>query len=294
VPARPKKPNIPLYMAIALGGGFFLGCCGATLVDTLDNKINSIAEIEELTGKSILGALPGFPFKTLDGICVLKEAHSTYAEAMRTIRTSLLLAQSETPPKLLLITSAIAGEGKSTTSINLAVVLAQTGRHVLLVDTDLRRMTIRSRLGLPKSSGLSALLSGLKTDVTIHSVAEVEGLDVITAGAAPPNPSELLDSEIMRRYLAQWRTQYDFVVIDAPPLLPVTDSLTLNAHVDATLLVVRSSVTEKPQLKRGYQMLTQSSKHYVGVVLNGIDVNDAGYSGYYGYSSYSYGSDHDA
>ena len=293
-PAKPKKPNIPLYMAIALAGGLFLGGCGALLVNTLDNKINSVADVEDLTGKSILGALPEFPFKTLEGISVLNEAHSTYAEAMRTIRTSLLLVQSEIPPKVLLVTSSVAGEGKSTTSINLAVILAQTGRHILLVDADLRRGSIRSRLGLDKHSGLSALLSGLKTDVTVHSAAEIEDLDVIPAGIAPPNPSELLDSEIMQRYLAQWKEQYDFVIIDGAPLLPVTDSLTLNAHVDATLLVVRNRMAEKPQLKRSYQMLTQNSKHYVGVLLNGINVDDAGYSGYYGYSSYSYGSDHDA
>ena len=294
VSARPKKPNVPLYMAIALAGGFFLGCCGALLVDTLDNKISSVAEAEDSTGQSILGALPAFPFKTMEGISVINEAHSTYAEALRTIRTTLLLSQSEKPPKVLLVTSSIAGEGKSTTSINLAVVLAETERRVLLVDADLRRGTIRSRFELPKGSGLTALLTGLKKDVTIHSVAEMENLDVITAGVIPPNPAELLDSESMRKCLALWREQYDFVIIDGSPLLPVTDSLVLNAQVDATLLLARSRMTEKPQLKRSYQMLTQNTKHYVGVLLNGINVNDAGYSGYYGYSSYSYGSDKNA
>jgi len=290
-PAKPKKPNIPLYMAIALAGGLFLGSCGALLVDTLDNKINSVGEVEELTGKSILGALPEFPFKTLEGISVMNEAHSTYAEAMRTIRTSLLLVQSETPPKVLLVASSISDEGKSTVSINFAAILAQTGRRVLLVDADLRNSSIRSRLGLPNDAGLSALLTGLKTDVIVPSAKGIEGLDVIPAGAKPPNPSELLDSEIMRKCLAQWKEQYDFVVIDGPPLLPVTDSLSLNAHVDATLLVARNRMTQKPQLKRSYQMLTESSKHYVGVLLNGINVDDAGYSGY---SRYSYGEDHNA
>jgi capsular exopolysaccharide synthesis family protein len=281
-------------MVIALAGGFFLGCCGALLVDTLDNKISSVAEAEDSTGQSILGALPAFPFKTIEGISVINESHSTYAEALRTIRTTLLLSQSEKPPKVLLVTSSIAGEGKTTTSINLAVVLAETERRVLLVDADLRRGTIRSRFELPKGPGLTALLSGLKNDVTIHSVAEMENLDVITAGVIPPNPAELLDSEIMRKYLAQWRDQYDFVILDGSPLLPVTDSLVLNAQVDTTLLLARSRMTEKPQLRRSYQMLAQNSKHYVGVLLNGINVNDAGYSGYYGYSSYSYGSDKNA
>jgi capsular exopolysaccharide synthesis family protein len=295
-PAKPKKPNIPLYMAIALGGGFFFGCCGALLVDTLDNKINSVTDVEDVTGQNTLGALPEFPYKAIEGISVMLETHSTYAEAMRSIRTSLRLVHSTIPPKVILVTSSIAGEGKSTTSINLAAVLAETGRRVLLVDADLRRGSICSRLGLDKHSGLSALLSGLKKDVTVHSVAELDRLDVIGAGIVPPNPAELLDSEIMQQYLAQWREQYDYVIIDGSPLLPVTDSLTLNPYVDVTILLVRNRMTEKPQLKRSYQMLTENNKHYVGVLLNGINVKDAGYSGYYGYSSYSsvYGGNHDA
>ncbi len=299
VPAKPKKPNVPLYMTIALGGGFFLGCCGALLVDTLDNKINSIAELEEMMGQSILGALPEFRALSVEGkmrISVLNEPHSTYAEALRTIRAALLLTQSETPPKLILVTSSIPGEGKSTVSINLATVLAQTGRRVLLVDADLRKGTIRRWLGISASSGLSSLLTGQTTDVVLHAVEGIENLDVVPSGAVPPNPAELLDSEAMRRCLATWRAQYDFVIVDCPPVLPVADSVTLNSHVDATLLLARSGMTEKSQVKRSYQTLTRDRKHYVGVLLNGLRAEDSGYYGYYGYrkNAYPYGSDHDA
>ena len=183
-PAKPKLPNVPLYMAIALTGGFFFGCCGALLADTLDNKINSIAEVEELIGQALLGALPKFRFNGIEGISVLNEAHSVYAEALRAIRTALLLSQSEAPPKLLLVTSSIAGEGKSTLSVNLAVVLAQTGCHVLLVDADLRRGTNTDRLHLPNEHGLSTLLSGLTKNGICRPVAGMESLDVLVVLAA--------------------------------------------------------------------------------------------------------------
>lgn len=282
-PAKPKRPNVPLCMAIALAGGFFFGCCGALLADTLDNKINSIAEVEELTGQALLGALPEFRFNGIEGISVLNEAHSVYAEALRAIRTALLLSQSEAPPKLLLVTSSIAGEGKSTLSVNLAVVLAQTGRHVLLVDADLRRGMIADRLHLPNEHGLSTLLSGLTENGICRPVAGMESLDVLVSGPLPPNPSELLDSDAMRRLLRQWKEQYDFVVIDGTPVLPVTDSVALNALVDATLLMAQNGRTEKAQLTRSYQILASGGKHYVGVVLNGLNGSVSDYSGYYGY-----------
>ncbi len=304
VPAKPKKPNVPLYMAIAVGAGFFLGCCGALLRDTLDNKINSVAELEELTGQGVLGALPRQPVHTTpDGklrIRVLSEPFSTFAEALRALRTALLLSRSDKPPKLVLITSSIPGEGKSTLSINLATVLAQTGRSVLLVDVDMRKGTLADRLSLPPSVGLSTLLTGTSAAPVYHTVPDASGLTVLVAGVVPPNPSELLGSHTMQDWLARWRTEYDFVILDTPPVLPVTDAMTLNSFVDATVLVSRSGVTEKPQLKRSYQMLSraygEAGTHYVGVVLNGLQVNDESYYGYYGYrnDAYAKGEGHDA
>jgi capsular exopolysaccharide synthesis family protein len=297
--AKPTKPNIPLYMAIALAGGFFLGCCGALLVDTLDNKINSVANLEELTGTSIVGALP-FVEKDEKSVHLIpvETPQSPYSEAMRSIRTALLLWQSETPPKVILVTSSIEGEGKSALSVNLAAVLVQRGQRVLVVDADLRRGALRKRLNLPKGPGLSGLLSGQFIDVVL-SVEGFAGLDVIQAGVVPPNPSELLDSDAMRTRLAQWKAEYDFVILDGAPVLPVTDSVTLNSMVDATLLVVRNGVTEKPQVKRSYQMLLRNGKHPVGLILNGLLSDDKGYYGYYGYygkrkSGFPYGGDRNA
>jgi polysaccharide biosynthesis transport protein len=289
VPAKPQKPAVPLYMAIAIGGGFFLGCCGALLVDVLDNKINSTSQVEELIGQSVLGALPNIEKSVgFNDIQSLKEPHSTYTEAIRAIRTSLLLSQRDSPTKTILITSSVASEGKTTFSLNLAVILAQSGRRVLLIDADLRRGLIKQKLNLPDQDGLSALLAGIKKNVIRHPVAGAPNLEVIAGGAVPPNPSELLDSKTMQNWLKVWKDEYDFVVVDGAPVLPVTDSVTLSAEMDATIVLVRSGMTEKSQLKRSYQLLARNNKRYMGVIFNCLGVDDAGYYGYYGYRQAGY------
>jgi capsular exopolysaccharide synthesis family protein len=290
-PAKPKKPNVPFYMALALGGGFFLGCCGALLVDTLDNKINSVDDLEALTGESVMGALPAVGAKDAPGkrnVILAEPTTSGYAEAMRTIRTALLMWRTETPPQVILVTSAIAGEGKSAVSANLAAVLAQQEKRVLVVDTDLRRGTLRRRFDLPSGKGLSAMLSGLEGEFPISTIEKAPGLSVLPSGPVPPNPSELLDSVAMRNYLQQWRRQYDFIVLDGSPLLPVTDAVVMNALADATLLVVRSGMTEKTQVRRSRALLMRNGKHPVGMILNGLKTSDASYYGYYGYRKNSY------
>jgi polysaccharide biosynthesis transport protein len=286
VPSKPSKPNVPLYMVIALAGGFLLGCCGALVVDTLDNKISGFADMEQALGQPVLGVLPfaGELHKISEK--PLKKTQSVYIEAMRALRTSLMLWQSNAPPKVLLVTSSIAGEGKSTTSIHLAGVLAQYGHRVLLVDADLRRGTLRTRLNLARGQGLSAMVSGQWSGAAIPHFEGLANLDVLQAGQAPPNPSELLGSAAMRACLEKWRTEYDFVVLDGPPVLPVTDGVLLNAQVDATLLVARAGMTEKPQLKRSFRMLNRDGGHLVGVVLNGLRPQDESYYGYYGYHRY--------
>ena len=296
-PAKPKRPNVPLYMAIALGGGFFFGCCGALLVDTLDNKINGITDLEEAFGEKILGALPSVDGMNLqNGVIALDAPQSTYMEALRAIRTGMLLLQSAAPPKVLLVTSSIAGEGKTTISSNLAAALTQHGRRVLLVDVDLRRGGLRRRFNLPAGPGLSALLAGQIEEPVLHSVTGIPNLDLLVAGTSPPDPAELLGSETMRIWLGRWREQYDFVVLDGPPVLPITDSVILNAFVDATLLLARDHMTEKAQVRRSYQMLTRDGKHYVGVVLNCLSQDASSYYGYYGYkkNAYPYKEDRDA
>ena len=299
VPAKATKPNVPVYMMIALLGGWVLGCFGALLVDSLDNKINTITDLESQIGTASLGALPLVERKpTLltaktdtETLISIEHPESTYVESLRAIRTALLLSQSDAPPKVMLVTSSLAGEGKSTASLNLAVALAQTGRRTLLVDTDLRRGTIRRRLALAQGGfGLSDLLTRNCSKPHIHRVPEVPNLEVLSAGCKSPNPSELLGSESMKSWLERWKSEYDFIVLDSAPVLPVTDSVTLNTLADVTLLLARVGITERQQICRSYQMLRRGGKHYVGVVLNGLRVSDSSYYGYYGYRKNGYGS----
>ena len=279
---------MPLYLAIATGGGFFLGCCGALLVDTLDNKISSVDNLEQLTGQAVFGALP-FVKDGIekDYVASIAAPQSPYAEAIRAVRTSILFWQSTTPPKVILVTSSLEHEGKSTFSANLATVLAQQGRKVLLVDADLRRGRQYKRFAVKQRPGLSEMLTGQIDSSTVSSPENIPNLSVLSSGTVPPNPSELLGSQAMQACVQVWQTQYDFVIFDGAPVLPVTDSVSLHALADATLLLVRSGVAEKAHVKRSYRMLARNN-HLLGVVMNALQANDSSYYGYYGYKKYGY------
>ncbi|MGO9639591.1 MAG: GumC family protein [Terracidiphilus sp.] len=293
VPAKPQKPNIPLYMAIAVGCGAFLGCLGALLSDTLDNKINTIAEVEEIVGHRLLGATPMTEIAStgdMSSLATLRESKSTYSEAMRSIRTAMLLLGKpvEKRCQVVLTTSSIASEGKTTFTSNLAVVLAQSKYKVLLVDMDMRRGTLRHRLAAERRSGLSGLLAHEGEQATPFSpISELPGLHVILSGSVPPNPSELLQAG-MGKLLAEWRERYDFVLLDAPPVLPVTDAVIVNPMADITLMLTRVRMTERGQVRQAYHRLTENGKHYTGVILNGLQPRDESYYGYYGYKKYGY------
>lgn len=287
IPAKPVKPNVPLYLLIALGGGLFLGICGALLADALDNKINTVSDLETEIGESVLGLLPDVT-ETAGRALILDDPQSPYVEALRAMRTGILLSQSDAPPKVILVTSSLASEGKSTTSINLAISLAQTDKKTLIVDADLRRGTLRRALRLHHSAGFSDLLAGRCDSPQIHTVEGVPNLYVVVAGSKTPNPSELLGSAAMRNWIERWRSEYDFVVLDSAPVLPVTDTVNLNTLVDVTILLARSGLTEKPQVARSYNLLRRGGKHFVGLVLNGLAIRDESYYGYYGYHDKTY------
>lgn len=287
VPAKPVKPNVPLYLLIALSGGLFLGICGALLADALDNKINTVSDLETEIGESVLGLLPDVA-ETAGRALILDDPQSPYVEALRAMRTGILLSQSDAPPKVILVTSSLASEGKSTTSINLAISLAQTDKKTLIVDADLRRGTLRRALRLHHSTGFSDLLAGRCDSPQIHTVEGVPNLYVVVAGSKTPNPSELLGSAALRNWIERWRSDYDFVVLDSAPVLPVTDTVNLNTLVDVTIVLARSGLTEKPQIARSYNLLRRGGKHFVGLVLNGLAIRDESYYGYYGYHDKTY------
>jgi capsular exopolysaccharide synthesis family protein len=217
---------------------------------------------------------------------------SVFAESYRSLRTSLLLS-SPAPPKIIQFTSPLPSEGKTTIAINCAIVLAQKGARVLLIDADLRIPKIHRVFGVSSSSGLSRLLSGsalvYARDVIVQS-AQLPTLFVLPAGPIPEQPAELLGSIQMKELLAQCRSQFDHIIIDSAPVLAATDSVVLSVEADAVVLAVRSGQTPKHALVRARDLLLGVGARIMGVVVNAIDLDKLGLKNY-GYYGYPYQSD---
>lgn len=209
---------------------------------------------------------------------------SPYTEQYRTLGTNLETICEKTGLKDVVMTSSLKGEGKTTTSSNLAVIMAKAGYRTLLVDTDLRKPKVNLTFGLNKSPGLSNLLSSPKLDIAsaIVPLEEVENLFILCSGAIPNNPTELLNSNRMTELIALFRESYDFVIYDMPPVLMVTDALIVSKKVDGTLLVVREQVSEKRAVKRSKQLLDLADATILGVIYNGVHAKEGDYY-YYQY-----------
>jgi capsular exopolysaccharide synthesis family protein len=308
-PSKPSVPNIPMYLAFSIPVGVFLGGCGAIFAELRDNKIYDLRELEMQTGDNPLGVLPliegpnGKRPRYVGGASdqrqigsraiALQDPKDAYVEALRGLRTSLLLSRGGAPPKTILVTSSLAGEGKTTLSVNLAILLAQQSKRVLLVDADLRRPMIHTVFGFSSASGLSSLLAGhtdTGQDESFAKVPEVPGLHVLCAGPVPPYPSELLGSAQMASALQEWRKSFDFIVFDGAPVLPITDSVILSDLVDMRLLVARYRTTEWQSLERSLRILSahQSETRPIGIVMNAVERKASPYHEYYGYSESDY------
>jgi succinoglycan biosynthesis transport protein ExoP len=299
-PASPSEPNIPRN----LGFGFVLGLTSgiglAFLLEGIDNTVRTPEQAQEISGLPSLGMIPLGPKSTAEttsksGLVVAasKEAIelitqsrplSQMAESYRALRTSLLLTSVGAPPRTILITSALPREGKTTTSVNTAIVLAQKGTRVLLIDADLRRPSIHKALGMGPRIGLSNVLTGGATlqQATVRSTL-LPNLYILPAGTPPPNPAELLASAPMFDLLAEVREQYDHIVVDTPPTLSVTDAVVLSTRADAVVLVIRSAQTTKPALRRARDILAQVNARVAGVLMNAVNLDSPDYYYYYEY-----------
>jgi succinoglycan biosynthesis transport protein ExoP len=288
-PARPSKPQVPLYLALGVGLGIFLGCCVALLVEAVDNKIQGTEDVEALQ-IPLLGISPQIEASQSGPRAIMLDSrHSdmAFGESVRRLRSGLLIARSGTPPQVLLMSSPSPGEGKSTLSLNLAISLSQYEKKVLLVEADMRRPVLRRRLGLEGTDGLSVLLSDREAADGIVPAPNNPNLYFLPAGPAPPYPADLLGSPRMHSLMEEWRSEFDFIVVDSPPVLPVTDAQLLEEMADATVLLARVGVTTRAALGRAYNLLLthrkDAARPAIGVLLNFVTRRSSAYYGYYGY-----------
>ena len=275
VPQSPVSPRIPLTIALGVVTGLLLGVGLAVALDAFDTTIKSTADLLGASGIPNLGDI-GFDREAPDApLVVASQPGAPRAEAYRSLRTNLRFIEVDVPPRVVVVTSSVAGEGKSTTACNLAITLAHSGEHVVLVEGDLRRPRIGDYLGLESAVGLTDVLARRSPlDDVLQSWGGTT-LSVLASGQLPPNPSELLGSAQMAELLAELRNRADYVIVDAPPLLPVTDAAVLAHGCDGAILVVRYGRTNRDQLRRAVSTLSTVGARALGTVMSMSPAPDA-------------------
>src|SRR3984957_19349681 len=300
-PTSPIKPNIPRNLELGLVLGLVCGIGLAFLLESLDTSIRSMEEIAAISILPALGTIPlQFPNNgslrkrlkpvtaatgdlELPSLVTYARPKSEAAEAYRSLRTSILLSAYGAPPKVILVTSALPQEGKTTISANSALVLAQRGGRVLLIDAVLSVPGIDKLLDFHSRGGLSTLISGGdKFEDVVVPFTDVPNLWILPAGPIPPQPAELLGSTVMKDHLARWRTEFEHIIIDTPPCLSVTDAVVLSPEADRIILVARAGKTTKAALRRACDLLLQVNARVMGIVLNALNMRSG--EGYYYYS----------
>lgn len=288
-PTTPSAPNTRLNIALGLAAGLALGLAAAILRGTMDYRIRGEADLRTVTSAPLLGGISFDQDAAKKPLLTQAPPQSPRAESFRQLRTNLQFANIAGRAKSVLLTSSLPGEGKSTTATNLAISLAQAGQNVCLIDADLRRPMVNEYLGLDRNVGLTTALVG---DAELDDLLQPWGMDnlfVLTSGQIPPNPSELLGSEAMRFLLARLEDHFDTVVIDAPPLLPVTDAAVLSQFVGGAVLVVGAQKTKRHDVERALAALQLVDAKLLGIVLNQLPTKgpDAYAQSYYSYASAS-------
>jgi len=265
---NPVAPRTLLNTIVALLIGLTLGTAIAVARELLDQTVSTAEHVEKAAEVPIMAAIGLDPSVAKDPLLTDLTTFSPRAEAFRLLRTNLQFLDLDHPPRSIVITSSVSGEGKTTAATNLAVALAQAGRRVLLVDGDLRRPRVAALLGLEGSIGLTTVLVGrtkLEESVQKH---EPSGVFVLASGPTPPNPSEILQAKATHDLLGKLRETYDMVIIDAPPLLPVADAAILATATDGAIIVTRHGKTTRDQLEGAATRLKTVGARTFGVVLN--------------------------
>lgn len=316
-PTHPSKPHKAENMAFALAAGLLLGLGAAFFVERLDSSIKTPGDIERYVRLPSLGIIPSTDSllpaarqRKLDApsgggaspdaqgggtiqLITHRNPRSVVSEAYRNLRTSIALSSGkEHPPRTLLVTSSNPMEGKTTTVLNLAVTLSQTGDRVVVLDCDMRNPNVHHALGVGNREGMSNYLSGQSELAPLVQPTEIPNLCIVPAGVIPPNPAELLSSVRLREGLEYLRRSFDYVVMDSPPVLSVTDGRIIGAQADGVILVVRGGSTPREAVLRTRQLLEEVHADVIGTLLNNVDVRSADFNcskyQYYGYG-YPYG-----
>ncbi|HVT66066.1 MAG TPA: polysaccharide biosynthesis tyrosine autokinase [Mycobacteriales bacterium] len=271
IPTSPTSPNPALDITLGVLLGLVAGLGGAALLETLDRTVKSSAHGDALWAAPMLGVVP----RRRGGMLVVRrDKDSVEAEPYKTLRTAVRFVTPDRPLRTLLVTSASAGEGKTTTAANLAVAIALSGERVVVVDADLRRARLASAFGVDQSVGLTSLVLGT---ASVNDALQLwdRGLQVMASGPLPPNPSEIVGSQLFNQLLQSLAGIADFVVIDAPPILPVTDAVAIAAQVDGVLVVTRHGKTPRNAAGEARRKLAGVGANVIGYVLNAVPSRSA-------------------
>lgn len=266
IPTTPVSPNLTRNLLVGLVLGVLLGIGIAVLRDLLDNTVKDRQAFEEITGVGLVGNIPLDKERRKEPAISFGNDNSAIAESFRKLRTNLQFLAVDNPPRVIVVTSSMPSEGKSTTAINIALVLAEAEHSVLLVDGDMRRPKLSEYLGLVGEVGLSTVLSGAASLSDVLQKTSYPGLTVMTSGATPPNPSELLGSMAAKKLLAEMRAHFDYVIIDSSPLLAVTDAAVLATNSDGVLIMSRFGQTKREQLAHAVGSLEDVGAPVLGAV----------------------------
>ena len=279
-PAAPVSPNPSRNLALGLSLGVMLGVAAAVLREMQDTRIAGETDVQRVTDRPIIGGITFDRDAARNPLLVHAGDYSPRAEAFRAVRTNLQFIDAAEHPRSLLFTSSLPGEGKSTTTANLALTLAASGARVCVVEADLRRPRLLDYMGLEGSAGLTTVLIG---QASLDEMLQPYGdhLMVLGAGPIPPNPSELLGGSAMRSVLDELRKRFEYVVIDAPPLLPVTDAVVLSKVVDGTIVVVGSGIVHRYQLSQALATLDGVDAKVLGLLMNRLPATGVHTYGYF-------------
>ncbi|WP_349269596.1 chromosome partitioning protein [Mycolicibacterium parafortuitum] len=286
IPDSPVVPKTARNIVIGLALGLAFGVGLAIIRDTLDNTVKDRGALEQITGKGTVGSIPLDKDRRSNPAISFDADNSPIAEAYRKLRTNLQFLSVDNPPRVIVVTSSMPSEGKSTSAINIALALAEAERTVVLVDGDMRRPTMHKYLDLVGSVGFSTVLSGAATLDESLQKTRFSGLTVLTSGPIPPNPSELLGSQSARKLLNDLRARFDYVIVDSTPLLAVTDAAILAAAADGVLVMSRFGHTKREQLTHAMSNLESVGAPVLGAVFTFVPTKKSSSYDYYSYRHY--------